>query len=87
MCTSVNDKFVMKAWGVSQNSGDKITLLPDGSAALAKSLGLDLDLTAFGMGLRCKRFAMIIDDCRITLLNVDEGKFSSSSAETILSAL
>ncbi|WP_232302668.1 redoxin family protein, partial [Elstera litoralis] len=56
-CISVNDAFVMGAWGKAQNSGDAVLLLADGSADFAKAMGLDADFSAYGMGIRCKRFA------------------------------
>ncbi len=87
-CLSVNDAFVMQAWGESQHCPDEITMLADGNGAFVKALGLELDATAFGMGLRSKRFAMVIDDCKVTQLFVEApGEFSVSSAESVLSAL
>ena len=77
----------MKSWGLNQKVGDKIILLADGSAELTKKLGLDFDLTARGLGVRSKRYAMIIDDMKVSKLYIDDAKFTLSSAENILSAL
>jgi len=87
-CMSVNDAFVMDAWGKGQTADGKVTMLADGSAKFAKALGLDLDLMERGLGTRSQRYAMIVDDGKVTLLNVEEaGAFEKSSAETILAAL
>ena len=86
-CIAVNDAFVMDAWGKDQGAEGKVTMLADGSAKLAKALGLDMDLTERGMGPRSKRYAMVVDDGKVTALNVDESGFEKSSAETILAAL
>ena len=87
-CLSVNDPFVMGAWGKDQNVGDKILMLADGSAVLTKAMGLELDLTERGFGLRSDRYAMIVDDGVVTLLNREEpAAFEVSSAEAILKAL
>ena len=85
---SVNDVFVMDAWGKAGNVGDKITLLADGNGAFVKALGLELDASGFGMGLRGKRFSMIVDDGVVEQLNVEEGgEFRVSSAEHLLATL
>lgn len=87
-CTAANDVFVMSAWGKDQNTGDNVTMLADGSAAFAKALGLELDLTARGMGLRAQRYSMVVKDGVIDKLNVEEGgAFEVSSAEHMLSQL
>lgn len=86
-CVSVNDAFVMGAWGKDQGVGDKVVLLADGSAAFTKATGLELDLTAKGLGLRCQRFAMVVDDGVVKSLHIDEGTFEKTSAETMLSEL
>lgn len=87
VCLSVNDAFVMGAWGEQQNA-DRILMLADGSAEFTKAAGLELDLTAHGMGVRSDRYAMIVDDGVVSLLNREApGKFEVSSAEAILSAL
>lgn len=85
-CMSVNDVFVMDAWGKSANA-EHITMLADGNGTFTKDLGLELDGSGFGMGTRSKRFAMIVDNGEVTLLNVDAGALEASSAEAILAAL
>ena len=86
ICTSVNDTFVMDAWGKAQNA-DEIIMLADGIGAFATALGLDKDLTAVQFGTRSQRYAMIVNDGVVELLNVDEKGIDKSSAETILAAL
>ena len=87
-CVSVNDAFVMDAWGADQGAAGKVTMLADGSAKLAQALGLGLDLVEKGLGPRSQRYAMVVDNGSVTLLNVEEaGQFEASSAETILAAL
>lgn len=87
-CLAVNDAFVMGAWGKDQKAEGKVTMLADGSAALTKAMGLELDLEQAGLGLRGKRFAMIVDDGVVTHLAVEEpGAFEVSSAEAIMKAL
>jgi peroxiredoxin len=87
-CVSVNDAFVMDAWGADQGAAGKVTMLADGSAKLAQALGLDMDLTDRGLGARSQRYAMVVDDGTVSMLNVEEaGQFEASSAETILAAL
>ena len=87
-CMSVNDAFVMNAWAKNQNVPDELMMLADGNAAFAKSLGLENDATAFGMGLRSKRFALAADDGVVTHLWVEApGEFRVSSAEHVLSEL
>ena len=87
-CLSVNDAFVMGAWGKDQNVGDKVLMLADGSGAFTESLGLTLDLTPNGMGKRSKRYAMIVDNGTVSALNVEEpGKFEVSSAEAVMKQL
>ncbi|MBV1788449.1 peroxiredoxin [Marinobacterium sp. D7] len=86
VCTAVNDAFVMDAWGKSQNA-DEIIMAADGSAEFAKAVGLDKDLTAGGLGVRSKRYAMIVNDGKVELLNIDDKGVDQSSAETILAAL
>ncbi|MEE4279748.1 MAG: peroxiredoxin [Halieaceae bacterium] len=86
-CLSVNDAFVMDAWGKAQNA-EHILMLADGNGDFVTALGLELDATGFGMGLRSQRFAMIVDDGKLTLLNVETGPgVDVSSAETIMAAL
>lgn len=85
-CISVNDVFVMSAWGKSFNA-ENLLMLADGNGSYATALGLELDGTGFGMGVRSKRFAMIVNDGVVELLNVDESGFEVSSAEAVLEAL
>ena len=85
-CLSVNDAFVMQAWAKDQNA-ENITMIADGGAAFTKSLGLEMDTGDFG-GVRAQRFAMIIDNGVVSLLNIEPPKtLESSKAETILEAL
>jgi len=85
---SVNDVFVMNAWGDSQNATGIVRLLSDGNGDFIKTLGLDTDLTKFGMGVRSKRFSAIIDDGLVKNLNIEvNGEFKVSDAETLLSQL
>ncbi|MEZ5493831.1 MAG: peroxiredoxin [Pseudomonadales bacterium] len=86
VCMSVNDAFVMGAWGKSQNA-EHLLMLADGNADLTRALGLELDGTGFGMGTRSKRFAMIINDGTLELLNIDAQGLEKTSAEAILAAL
>ena len=85
ICMSVNDAFVMGAWARDQNAGGKVRMMGDGSAAYTKALGLELDLTARGMGVRCQRFSMLVDNGVVKLLNIEApGKYEVSDAETLL---
>ena len=87
ICMAVNDVFVMDAWGKDQNA-DELIMAADGNGDFAKSLGLELDGTAMGMGLRAQRFAMIIDDGIATKVLVEPGRgLDVSSAESVLSHL
>ncbi|MEM7569904.1 MAG: peroxiredoxin [Pseudomonadota bacterium] len=87
-CMSVNDVFVMDAWGKDQSTGDKVTMLADGNGDFAAALGLELDLKGFGMGPRSQRFSLIAQDGVVTHLNVEEGgAFDVSSAEHALTQL
>jgi peroxiredoxin len=84
-CTAVNDVFVLDAWGKSNGAAGKVTMLADGSADFAKKCGLEMDLTARGMGVRSKRYAMVIDNGVVSVLNVeDQPTFEKSSAENLL---
>ena len=85
-CMSVNDVFVMDAWGKAQNA-DEIMMLADGNADFTEAMGIEMDATSFGMGVRSKRYAMIVDDGVVKTLEVDEKGFEKSSAENILSKL
>jgi peroxiredoxin len=87
-CMSVNDPFVMGAWGRDQKAGDKVHMMADGSADYTKKLGLELDLAGRGMGMRCQRFSMLVDDGVVKALNVEApGKYEVSGAETMLTQL
>jgi peroxiredoxin len=86
ICTSVNDAFVMSAWQKSQNA-EHIFMLADGSAELAQALDRELDATSRGLGVRSRRYAMIINDGVVEYLGVDEKSIELSSAETILAQL
>jgi peroxiredoxin (alkyl hydroperoxide reductase subunit C) len=87
-CMAVNDAFVLQAWARDQGITDEVTLLADGSAMLTQALGLDMDLTTRGMGVRCKRFALVAKDGVVTYLGVEEpGAFEVSKAEAVLAAL
>jgi peroxiredoxin len=87
-CLSVNDAFVMGAWAKDQKTAGKVRMLGDGSAEFTKALGLELDLTARGMGVRCQRFSMLVDNGVVKTLNIEApGKFEVSDAETMLKQL
>ena len=87
-CVSVNDAFVMGAWGREQNSGGKVRMMADGAADFTKKLGLDQDLTARGMGVRSQRYSMIVDNGVVKAVNVEApGKFEVSKAEAMLAQL
>jgi peroxiredoxin len=87
-CVSVNDAFVMGAWGKDQKSAGKVRMMADGSATFTKALGLDLDLSARGMGIRSRRYSMLVEDGVVKVLNVEQpGKFEVSDADTMLRSL
>jgi len=87
-CLSVNDPFVMGAWGRDQKTTGKVRMMADGSAAYTKKLGLELDLTERGMGVRCQRFSMLVDNGVVKTLNIEApGKFEVSDADTMLKQL
>ena len=87
-CVAVNDGFVMNAWGRDEKATGKIRMLGDGSADFTKKLGLELDLSARGMGLRMQRFSMLVDDGVVKQLNVEApGKYEVSGAEPMLGQL
>ena len=87
LCVSVNDVFVMDAWGKAQNA-DEIVMCADGSAVFTQALGLELDLTARGLGVRSRRYAMIVDDGTVSYLAVEEGpEITGSGASAVLAAL
>jgi peroxiredoxin len=84
-CVSVNDPFVMGAWGRDQKTAGKVRMMADGSADFAKATGLTLDLNARGMGLRSNRYSMLVVDGVVKTLNVEgPGKFEVSDADTML---
>jgi peroxiredoxin len=87
-CMSVNDAFVMGAWAKDQKTGDKVRMLGDGSADFTKALGLELDLTGRGMGVRCQRFSMLVDNGVVKTLNIEApGKYEVSGGDTMLQQL
>ena len=88
ICLSVNDAFVMDAWGKQHNADDRVMMIADGSAHFSRAVGLETDLDATGMGIRSRRYAMVVNDAVIELLNVEAPKkFEVSDAETILASL
>ena len=87
-CLSVNDAFVMQAWGEAHNVADNIIMLADGSGHFTRAVGLELDLTGRNMGVRSQRYAMVVDDGVVTHLHVEQGAgFEVSNAETMLALL
>lgn len=87
VCLSVNDAFVMGAWGDNQNA-EELLMLADGNGELTSALGLELDGSGFGLGTRSQRYSMIVDNGTITALNVEPGPgIEASSADAILEAL
>ena len=87
-CVSVNDVFVMGAWAKDQGISSEVTLLADGNGDFTKALGLELDGSKFGMGLRSQRYSMVVDDGKVTQLNVEEGgDFKVSSADYMLAQI
>lgn len=88
VCLSVNDAFVMKAWGDSQGAGDNVEMVADGNGDFAKALGLTMDAKGFGMGERSQRFSAIIENGVVKTLNVEEpGAFEVSGADYMLGQL
>lgn len=88
ICLSVNDAFVMSAWGEAHNANDTIDMIADGNADFVKALGLELDVSSRGMGIRSRRFALIANNGVVEWLGIeDSGQFEKSSAEAILKAL
>ena len=89
VCLSVNDPFVMAAWGNDKGTGDKMLMVGDGNGEFTEALGLSMDGSGFGLGKRSLRYSMIIDDNSLTKLNVEEnpGEVAASSAETIIGQL
>ena len=87
-CMSVNDPFVMQAWGKSQHVPDELMMLADGNAQFTRALGLEMDASAYGMGTRSKRFALYVEDGIVKKVFVEApGEFHVSSAEYVLSQL
>jgi peroxiredoxin len=85
---SVNDVFVMDAWGKSQNANEKVLMLADGNGEFTAALGLQLDASGFGMGSRSQRFSLVINDGQVEILNVEDGgEFRVSSCEFMLDQL
>jgi peroxiredoxin len=87
-CVSVNDAFVMDAWGKSQNVGDKVLMLADGNADFTKAIGLEIDRSDVGFGLRSQRYSMLVEDGVVKKLNLEKpGAYEVSSADVILQQL
>ena len=86
ICLSVNDAFVMSAWGKAQNA-DHLIMAADGNGDYSATLGLTMDASSFGMGTRSKRYAMIVDNGVITYLGIDEKGIEASAADAVLEAL
>ncbi len=87
-CVAVNDAFVMGAWGKEQKCADRVRMMADGSATYTKALGLDMDLSARGMGIRSRRYSMLVENGVVRILYVEQpGKFEVSDAETMLRQL
>jgi glutaredoxin/glutathione-dependent peroxiredoxin len=86
-CISVNDAFVMGAWGREQKATGIVRMMADGSATFTRALGLEFDLIAKGLGVRSKRYSMLVQDGVVKQLNLDEAGFDVSSAEKLLSQL
>jgi peroxiredoxin len=88
ICLSVNDAHVMQAWGEDQNVEDRVMMIADGNADFSRAVGLEVDLSAGGMGIRSQRYAMVVNDGVVELLNVEAPReFKVSDAETILNSL
>ncbi|MHB8346491.1 MAG: redoxin family protein [Acidiferrobacterales bacterium] len=84
-CVSVNDAYVMGAWAKNQHTAGRIRMLADGNAVFAHATGLEEDLSSHGMGMRSKRYSMLVEDGVVVMLNVEEpGKFEVSDAETMI---
>ncbi|HEY2446741.1 MAG TPA: peroxiredoxin [Rhizomicrobium sp.] len=87
-CVSVNDAFVMGAWGESQQAGERVMMLADGNGDFTRALGLEMDASRYGMGKRSQRYSMIVDNGVVRTINIEEpGAFSVSSAEHMLQQL
>ena len=87
-CISVNDAFVMAAWGQAQNVGDNVIMLADGNGEFTRAVGLELDLGVAGLGMRSRRYALVLQDGVVTDVKLEEGgKLEVSSADAVLAAL
>ncbi len=87
-CTAVNDPFVMKAWGAASGVAGKVTMLADGNGEFARAVGLDADMSGFGLGVRGKRYAMVVNDGVVEQLHIEgPGEFRVSSADYLLEQL
>jgi glutaredoxin/glutathione-dependent peroxiredoxin len=87
-CLSVNDPFVMGAWGRDQKAVGKVRMMADGSAEYTRKLGLEFDLSGRGMGIRCQRFSMLVEDGVVKALNIEApGKFEVSDAQSMVKQL
>ena len=87
-CTAVNDAFVLGAWATSGDAVEKVTMLADGNGEFARAIGLEADSSKFGMGMRGKRYSMVVSDGVVEQLNIEEpGAFNVSSAEYMLERL
>jgi glutaredoxin/glutathione-dependent peroxiredoxin len=87
-CIAVNDQFVMDAWGKDRGAGGKVVMLGDGSGDFVRGIGLELDRVKEGMGIRTQRYSMLVEDCVVKALNVEQpGQFDVSSAEAMLKSL
>lgn len=87
-CLSVNDAFVMGAWGKQQNAGDKVMMLADGSGEFTKAIGMEFDLSARGLGVRSQRYSMLIEDGVVKQLNLEKpGAFEVSDANTLVAQM
>ncbi len=88
-CVAVNDVFVMNAWGKAHNVGDKVMMLADGSGDFTRALGLELDMTSRGLGVRSQRYSMLVDNGVVKALNIEPqpGQVEASGAEAMLKAL
>ena len=88
-CVAVNDQFVMGAWGKSQNAGDKVMMLADGSGDFARAIGLELDARRLGLGERSKRYSMLVENGVVKALSIEAqpGQVEASSADAMLKAL
>jgi peroxiredoxin len=87
-CMAVNDAFVLQAWAKDQKVGDAVQMLADGSGTLTRALGLEMDATAYGMGMRSQRFALVAKDGKVVHIAVEQpGQLDVSRAESVLTAL